>query len=262
MTLSAVYRIILPLLGAFVVTKLLNHFLDNERLNGKLNLILLKSLLSAGIWAAAIVFSLSFFSSFSRGWETALAGSGIVAVIIGLAAQETLGNVFAGIAMSTSQSRPFDIGDRVRIGDAEPGFVKDITLRHVVLVTYLNSTIYIPNSVVGKSLVTNYTTQEAFGYPIEVWVAYDSDIDRAIEIMRDVILSHETHHGEDNVNILCKECGSSGVLLKGVVTTRDFMDNQTACSDCLLDIIRRYRKEGIEIPYNKMEIVQIRTKDR
>ena len=254
-TLQIILRVILPILCAFIINKILDKTLSNERLHGKLHLILLKSLIMAAIWGVGVVLSLSSFSTFSRGWETVIAGSGIMAVILGLAAQETLGNVFAGISMSTSHSRPFDIGDRVKIGETEPGYVKDITLRHVVLVTYLNSEIIIPNSLVGKSIVTNYTSQDACGYPIDIQVSYTSNIDRAMEIMKEVILTHPKHYGGDNVTILLKECGDSGVMLKGVVTTKDFSDNARACSECLMEIIRRFEEENISIPYRKIEIL-------
>ena len=260
-TLHIVLQAAIPIVAAYVLNIVLNRFLDNDRLHGKLHLILIKSLFSAAIWVAAIVVSLSSFSSFSRGWETVIAGSGIVAVVLGLAAQETLGNVFAGISMSTAHSRPFDIGDRVKIGDAEPGYVQDITLRHVVLLTYLNSAIIIPNSVVGKSMITNYTAQDACGYPIEIQVAYSSDINRAMEIMADVIETHPKHYGEGPVRVLCKECGDSGVLLKGVVTTKDFADNAAACSDCLMEIMRRFLEEDISIPYRKIEVIHKEGKD-
>ena len=134
-TVHIILQVAIPIAAAYFLNVLLNRFLDNDRLHGKLHLILLKSLVAAAIWIAGIVVSLSSFSTFSRGWETVIASSGIIAVVLGLAAQETLGNVFAGISMSTTHSRPFDIGDRVKIGDAEPGYVQDITLRHVVLLT-------------------------------------------------------------------------------------------------------------------------------
>ena len=254
--LRIVLQVAIPLLAAYVLTVVFNRFLDNERLHGKLHLILLKSLLAAAIWVIAIVVSLSSFFSLSRGWETVIASSGILAVVLGLAAQETLGNVFAGISMSTSHSRPIDLGDRVNIGEAEPGYVQDITLRHVVLVTYLNSSIIIPNSVVGKSMITNYTAQDACGYPIEIQVAYSSDIERAMEIMAEVIETHPKHYGNDPVRVLCKECGDSGVLLKGVVTTKDFGDNAAACSECLMEIMQRFVEEDISIPYRKIEVIR------
>ena len=249
-------RIVLPLVGAWLINIAISRLFDRERLRGKLHLVFIRSLVSVLVWAAGILVAISSHPGFSRGWETAVAGSGIAAVVLGLAAQEALGNVFAGISMSATHSRPFEIGDRVKIGEAEPGYVKDITLRHVVLVTFLNSVIIIPNSIVGKSMIVNYTAEDACGYPIEVQVAYGTDLDRAMKIMHDVILTHPKHYGEDNVRILCKESGSSGIVLKGVVTTKDFADNAIACSDCLAMTIRQFREAGIEIPYNKMEIIQ------
>ena len=147
----------------------------------------------------------------------------VAGVVFGLAAQDTLGNVFSGISMTLGSSRPFSIGDRIQIGDSEPGYVEDITLRHVEIRTYFNERIYIPNAMAASSKIK--------------------------------------YQGDGEPSVLCKEAGESGILLRGVVSTGSFADNPGACSDCLMEIIRRYAEEGIEIPYNKLEIVKLPEKN-
>jgi small-conductance mechanosensitive channel len=54
--------------------------------------------------------------------------------------------------------------------------------------------------------------------------------------------------------VLCKSCDDSGVTLQALVETKDFKDNPGTCSECLMEIMKRFREEGIEIPYNKLVV--------
>lgn len=247
-------RYALPLIIAYVINIVLNAILNKNTLRGKLHLMFLKGLIIAFIWAVAGLFVLNNVPAFSKTWETAIASSGIAAVVLGLAAQSTLANVFAGIAMSASRSRPFDIGDRIKIDSVEPGFVENITLRHTVIKTYQNEIIYVPNSTVGSATIINYTQEDSYSYPITVSVAYGTDMNKAMDIMADVIAEHPKHHGP-RPRVLCKSCDDSGVTLRALVETRDFRDNPIACSDCLVEIMKRFSDNNIEIPYNKLVVL-------
>ncbi|MBQ8030399.1 MAG: mechanosensitive ion channel, partial [Butyrivibrio sp.] len=108
-------KYVLPFIAAYLINIVMNKFLSKEFLRGKIHLIFLKGIILAIVWAAAALTALSGIPAFEKTWETAIASSGIAAVVLGLAAQSTLANVFAGIALSASTSRPFDIGDRIKI---------------------------------------------------------------------------------------------------------------------------------------------------
>ncbi len=252
--LEYLLKYVLPFLAAYLINLLLNKFLNKDTLRGKLHLIFLKGIIIALVWAVAILTAMSGIPAFSKTWETAIASSGMAAVVMGLAAQSTLSNVFAGIALSASHSRPFDIGDRIRIDTYDPGFVEDITLRHTVIKTYQNEIIYVPNSIVGSSTIVNYTQENSFSYPIRVSVAYGTDMEKAMDVMATAIDSHPKHYGEKPV-VLCKSCDDSGVTLQALVETRDFKDNPRTCSESLVEIMKRFEKEGIEIPYNKLVLL-------
>jgi small-conductance mechanosensitive channel len=87
---------------------------------------------------------------------TALATlSGAFALILGLSAQTTLGEMFAGIAIALS--RPFRLGDWVKVGALEEGRVVDMTWRLVRIETRDRHTISIPNRVVADSSVFNFS---------------------------------------------------------------------------------------------------------
>lgn len=84
-----------------------------------------------------------------------LATSGLLAMIIGLAIQANISNVFSGIAINIE--RPFVVGDWVKIGDLEEGEVVDITWRTVRIKSRNGFTISIPNGQASEMAVHNYT---------------------------------------------------------------------------------------------------------
>ncbi|MCR4762551.1 MAG: mechanosensitive ion channel family protein [Lachnospiraceae bacterium] len=245
---------IVPFLVAAVVNQIVTGLLGKRRLKGRLDLILLRSLLRLVIWGSAVIVAVSFIPGFSKTWETIVASSGIIAVVLGLAAQSTLANVFAGIALSVTQTRPFDIGDRIQVGSNDPGFVRDITLRHVAIQTFQNEMIYVPNSEVSRSTIINFTKMTEYSYPITVSVAYGSDVELAMRVMSRVIATHPSYRGSNPVPILCRDLGDSGITLRGMMTTAKFIDNPPACSDCRVEILKRFAEEGIEIPYPHMDV--------
>jgi len=244
----------LPIIIAYIINLMLNKYISKERLRGKIHLIFLKGFIIALAWAIAVVTVLGNFIEFSKVWTGFAGSSAIIAAIFGLAAQSTLSNVFAGIAISAARSRPFDIGDRIKIDSIDPGYVENITLRHTVIKTYQNEIIYIPNSTVGSATIINYTQEKSFSFPIVVSVAYGTDMQKAMDIMADVISRHPAHHGGKPA-VLCKSCDDSGVTLRAMVETTDFKDNPGACSDCLVEIMKRFAEENIEIPYNKLVLL-------
>ena len=252
--LDYVIKYALPIVCAYVINLLLNKYISKERLRGKIHLIFLRGIITTIIWGLAGATVLGNVPALEHVWTVVSTSSALLAAILGLAAQSTLANVFAGISISASRSRPFDVGDRVKIDSIDPGYVENITLRHTVIKTYQNEIIYIPNSTVGSATIINYTQEESFSFPIVISVAYGTDMQKAMDIMADVIVANPAHHG-GRPAVLCKSCDDSGVTLRALVETEDFKDNPKACSDCLVEIMKRFAKEGIEIPYNKLVLI-------
>lgn len=117
-----------------------------------------------------------------------LATSGLLAMIIGLAIQANISNVFSGIAINIE--RPFVVGDWVKIGELEEGEVVDITWRTVRVKTRNGFTISVPNGQASEWPVHNYTAGKVtrLSYNLNV----DPDVDpRGIEdvLMRALLKS-------------------------------------------------------------------------
>lgn len=117
-----------------------------------------------------------------------LASTGVVAMIIGLAIQVNISNVFSGIAIN--MERPFRVGDWVKIGNLEEGKVVDITWRTTRLQLRNQVIISIPNSVASESPIINYSLPDGV---VEMWFTIHIDPNvhpkRVVKVLLDAILS-------------------------------------------------------------------------
>lgn len=137
----------------------------------------------------AVIILLDRFGVTKTAFHQSLAALGIGGIIIGLAAQNTLSDIVAGIAISID--RPFRIRDRILIEKLGTwGDVIEISWRSTRILTRDNREVAIPNSVIGRELITNYSMPDRmFRVETFVIVSYGSDI----EYVQDLILESLAH---------------------------------------------------------------------
>src|SRR5690606_26450822 len=109
---------------------------------------------------------------------------GAGALAIGLALQGTLGNVAAGIILALM--RPYRIGEFVEINGQE-GKVTNLDLLFTELETLDDRRIFIPNGQALANPIVNFTTMGRRRCIIVVGIGYEDDIDKAIEVLREVM---------------------------------------------------------------------------
>ena len=223
--------------------------------------LFLNSIIQGVIYIVGFICAVSAIPQMSRLSTTLLAGSGIAALAVSLSAQESLSNIVSGLFISLF--RPFNVGDRIKlISSGVVGHVESITLRHTVIKTLTNTRITVPNSVMNKEIIENsHLVETIASYYVDVSISYESDVDRARYIMADIIGSHplyvdvRTDLNEEKVPVLMRAFESSGIALRARVWTKTVDDNFKACSDIRMEILKRFRREGIEIPYTKIVMV-------
>jgi small-conductance mechanosensitive channel len=111
-----------------------------------------------------------------------LASSAVLAVVIGLAAQSTLGNFVAGVLIAFTQ--PLRLGDRVVIGD-ETGVVEEIGLTYTFLRTDDNSRLVIPNQKLASDTIRNTTIVDREKVAeVTVQVPVTQDLSAVVEVLR------------------------------------------------------------------------------
>ena len=127
---------------------------------------LLQDVLGALIFLAAVVAAAGYVMQLPV--KGLLATSGVMAIVIGLALQSTLADVFSGIVLNTT--RPYQIGDAISI-DGTEGKVLDIDWRATRLLTSAGSLAVIPNSVAAKAKLLNFSRpSDVHGVSISVVV--------------------------------------------------------------------------------------------
>lgn len=112
---------------------------------------LLQDLAVAGVYLGIALSVMAFVFGVPIG--TLVATSGVIAIILGLALQNTLGDVFSGIALTLG--RPYVIGDWILLSDGTEGRVVESDWRSTHLLTGAHNIVVLPNSVLAKLGLTN-----------------------------------------------------------------------------------------------------------
>ena len=256
---------IVTLLITYALTRLIKRWVPRNERSG-INRRFLVNIAIAAIWVIGCIVALSNIPGLTKLTSTLLAGSGIVAVVVGLAAQDSFGNLFSGLFISLF--RPFEIGDRVKlVNSGITGYIEDITLRHTVILTFINnSRVIIPNSTINSEIIenSNFKSTIASNF-VDVAISYESDLELAIQLLAEAIGSHELYldrrtpeqiaSGAAKVSVMVTSLGESSVNLRAQMWTRTVDENFKACSDVRIRIMEEFRDHGIEIPYNRVVIL-------
>jgi small-conductance mechanosensitive channel len=192
------------------------------------------------------------------------AGAGILAVIVGFASQKAFSNIISGIFILIF--KPFRISDIIEFKDGIKGVVEEITLRHTLIRDYENRRIVIPNSVISDDTIINSNIQdERIRKHIEFGISYDSNVDKAIDIIRDEAEKHplliDNRSAEDiakNVPLVIVRLialSDFSVNLKAYVWSKGNDDAFVIKCDLLKSVKERFDNEGIEIPFPYRTIV-------
>jgi len=191
-----------------------------------------------------------------------IAGAGVAGIAIGFAAKDTLSNLIAGVLLIID--RPFEIGDRIEVwsapaGSATWGDVIDIGLRATKIKTTDNIIIIIPNNEIMTRDIVNYTSiSTKIRVRINVGVAYDADIEKAKELIKDVAGQAAWISKEPPPKVVVRNFGESSVDLQ----LRVWIDNARKRMDTISYITDKIKaafdKNGVEIPYPKRDITLIR----
>lgn len=193
------------------------------------------------------------------------ASSGILAIVIGFAAQHALSNIVSGCFIAFF--KPFCIGDKVKfIGKDVVGIVEDITMRHTIIRTFENKRVIIPNSVVSVDVIENaHMLEEKVCSFFEIGISYDSNHKKAMDIIREEVKNHvnffdnrtkeEKAQGMDSVKVKIMGFGDFTVNIRAWVWAKDNATGFDMVCDLNQSVKERFDKEGIEIPFPYRTIV-------
>ena len=243
--------------GNIIISKIF-HFLTRK--SEKIHINFIGSIIKA-IWLIFAVITITgMFETTKNLSTTLLTSSSLLVAVAGFAAQEVLADIISGLMLSWQ--KPFDIGEKINITDLGiSGIIESMTIRHVVIRTYHNSRLLVPNSIINKAVIENSNYSHNFvGSYLEIPIDYHSDINKAITIMENTIeknpLVIKLPEDEKKATVLIKDFSENGIILKCTIRTKDLDDNFTACSDLRKDIKNEFDKENIKIYYQRIKVIQ------
>ena len=187
-------------------------------------------------------------------------GAGILAAIIGFAAQSAISNLIAGLFIVIF--KPFRVGDYIKLDDQRIGIVDDITLRHTVINNFENKRLIIPNSVISTESVLNHTIDDSKVLSFNnFYVGVHADIDQVRKIIQeeashlDNVIHHTSETGIDTTEVRVIEIKEGYIHIRGYIwLSEPFAEFRTKCA--LKEAVhKRFQNENVHLPIPLHKIV-------
>lgn len=260
-SVSIIVILIVALVLSQLARKALNRYArissNNIRINAT-TFSFLKNAISFIIFALALIAVVHLIPGLEKLATTLWASAGILSVVIGLATQQTFGNIVSGIFIVIY--KPFRIGDSIQLPNGQHGIVEDITLQFTVINNAENRHIIVPNSVITKDYIINSTIiDDKVCNQIDVKII-TPDIDRAMDLLKEIAINHPDFYNAPTVEVPDEitpqitpilvqviDLSDSWITLRLSVWCRSSTRAFAMKSDLLLEIKKRFQHEGIKI---------------
>ena len=240
-------KIILAMALVIAVVRFITYLLFGRLSEGKREISsLLRTVISVVIYI--IAFSIIFQAQYPGiNLGSIFAGSAIFGIVVGLALQDTLGNLFAGIALQADQ--PFQVGDVVSISNRGTGVVESVSWRGVKIRTFQNKLLIISNSVLGKELIEVASKGRLNARVVAFSTVYSSSPAKTAQVARDAIRLAENLSPKMRPNVRIKNLGDSGIEWE----VKYWLENYAKYNDTDALVRQRlwyaFQREKIEFSY-------------
>lgn len=200
--------------------------------------------------ALLILLILSVLSTLGIAMTSFVAILGAAGLAIGLALQGSLANFAGGILILIL--KPFKVGDVIEAQKVIAS-VSEIQIFYTVLKSYDNKTIIIPNGKLYNDLIINYSTEPARKMQWIFAIGYNDDIDKAKEIIKEVVFADERIIDRDKPYIYVDSLGENGINLRAraLVNNDDFWDVYLTKQE---EVRKAFTAAGISVPFPKRDV--------
>lgn len=246
MIVRAVIVILIGLLLIKVIMTVSRKIMNRPRLRGLAGNFLLAILKSLLVFVYLIVI-MRVLGIDTSSMIALLAAGGLA---LSLALQSTLSNFASGMILVSNH--PFKEGDFIDAAGVS-GTVEKITLFSTKLKTPDNKVVTLPNSSVAGGNIVNYSTEENRRVDLTFGVAYGTDIDKTKKAIEAVLDAHELVLHDEGYTVRLSEQAASALVFvcRCWVKSADYW---TVYFDLNERVTEKFGKEGIEIPYNKLDV--------
>jgi small-conductance mechanosensitive channel len=178
--------------------------------------------------------------------------AGALSVGIGFGLQSIVNNFVSGLILLVE--RPIKVGDRVVVGDQQ-GYVRRISVRATEVETFDRASVIVPNSELITGRVINWSHRDWRGaVGIKVGVAYGSDPDKVIELLKECAHGHPLVLASPAPLVTLDELGDNALVFNLRVTLADIDKAYGVQSDLRVAVLKALQAAGIEIPFNQVDV--------
>lgn len=249
---SPILKVILILvIGHFVIlyaVKLFKRMLSKTKLDPSLVSFLTKAARIV-LYVLVIVSALGSIGISTTGIIAALSAAGLA---VAVALKDSLSNVAGGILLLLVPR--FATGDFIEAG-GNSGTVLRVDLLHTMVRTPDNRRVSIPNGVLINSDIVNYSHEAKRRVDLSFSVSYDADVEKAKEVILDVIKAHPQTLKEEADAPMARVSGykdsSVEIVARAWCNSADYW---TVYFDVLENVRTAFDENGIEIPYNQLDV--------
>lgn len=182
-----------------------------------------------------------------------LASAGILGIVVGLAARDSIANFFGSIALYTDGT--YRVGDYIVIESGERGRVEDISIRSTVIRTRDDVLVTIPNSELNSAVIINESSPRSrYRIRSRIGVAYGTDIDEVEEILLAAVDDIDIILETPRPRVRFREFGNSALQLDVLCWVRSPVQRGRATHKLNKAIYAHITDAGIEIPFPQRSI--------
>lgn len=207
---------------------------------------LLRTVLSIVIYIVA--FFIIFQSQFPQIQLAPLfTGSAILGIVVGLALQDTLGNLFSGLALQVDH--PFEVGDVIMISNRGQGVVESVSWRGVRIRTFQNKLLVISNAVLGREVIEVAPQNNLNARIVTFNTIFSDSPARTVQIIREAVRQADNVSSKIRPIVRIRDFGESGLLWE----IKYWPENYARFNDTDALIRQRiwyaFQREGISFSY-------------
>lgn len=198
-----------------------------------------------------------------------MAAMGVGGMAVAFGVRETLENIFSGLQLIISKQ--LRVNDYIKLSTGDEGRVTDINWRYITIMPPAESNVVvIPNKVIASSVTTNFSQpRDDIIVVVPIGVSYDSDLELVervtIEVARELQIRIDGYQPKFDMNgvdtnklapiVRYQAFGDSSINFNAVLHVQTFTNQYVLKHEFIKAITKRYREEGIEIPFPIRTIV-------
>ena len=246
-------KLIISLIVLLISFKVINYIAKKIQKSGELphrDKTIMKTLayiIKVGAKCIVLVCIIGFLGIDTSAITTLIASLG---VCVGLAVNGAVSNIAGGLLIIIT--RPFKVDDFIE-AQGYSGTVQDIHLTNTRIFTSDNKVVYLPNGALANGNIVNYSENDLRRVDLTFSISYNTDFEKAKAIINEIFATHELTIKDKATTVRVSAHSASSIDIAAKVWVKR-ADYWTVYFDVLESVKREFDNNGIEIPFNQLDV--------